>query len=249
MANISSFFGALSFEYANTPWTIEGYLLAYEILLSQDCDYCNYGFSMEDDAKETSANFIATIFNKDAISFWGSGRWSAANNFECLPEWSKTKGNLNLISEDQYKKVYEDLLLAMYDNEWQISFDVKDEEGGVGFIHIFSVILYATKDAQNNLIFKTTITDEEEYDYNLHEFTRHYEEESDGRSETFYDVCDALMSSLDIPKEQSEIFYDFILSHKLDKVLSPYIREDYTVNDLPENFMEKWRQYKDEKIS
>lgn len=251
MANVSSFSGDLYFRTQGKPWTFEGYLAAYDVLMSLDCSNGSYGFSMSDEESKNSAEFVAYLMaqGEDAsISYWGNGRWSASGTLERFDDWTKHKGFRNEMSEETYlknRKTFIDLMLA---NEWELSFEHVDEEGGIGFIIKETCII----SADNKIMSGDVVTPIEPFfsfwndvyehgDYTLRDYSNMVE--GDVRGGTHYEVVEQIAELLGVGEDGISDLSDFIIDGDWDEQLSPSPYYD-ELDELPEGLVEEWTELK-----
>ena len=248
MANVSSFYGTLYLSTDDKPWTPEGYLLAYDVLMSQDSSGGSYGFTISDeDITADSASFLEACL-KDApepvFPIWGSGRWSADNNFKSFNKWTKTKDKYQHMSEETYQANRTKLITLMYENGWWFMFEYTDEEGGLGFICKETCTIYAgeveEESGKKELGFITTTGSFEGFDYNLRNYCEQIED--DRRCHLYYDVMNGLHRFLNISPDKYEEFNDFIVEEELDELFGPY-QEIESYEDIPEKVIEKWEEH------
>lgn len=240
MANVSSFFGTLTLATDDNPWTPEGYLLAYDVLMSQDSSSGSYGFTMSEDITTDSAEFLAYCLSEGpevSIPFWGNGRWSADYNFTCFNSWTKNKSEQQTMTDKAYKETRTKLLGLMLINQWKFVFEYIDEECGVGLLCKATNIIWPeeTKEAGSSTLgFNLANTEYEDYEYNLKNYSLLVDEtrESDYFNNILHDLC----SVLNIPDEQDDAFAEFIISHDLDIFFNPYDTIE-TKEEIPEKFI------------
>lgn len=248
MANISSFFGTLYFKTKGNPWTPEGYLAAYDVLLSMDSSYGDYGFCMDEDATKTSADWLAYFMSypseEKEIGFWGSGRWTASNNFKNFENWSKepNRSTQKTLSQESFNKSREKLLELMATNDWCFHFIYKDEEGGVGYIVEEEAIIDVVIPIEGVAVFGTTTQVLEEADYNLYDFCRIIDEQRE--CQQFDDVMDDISDLMKLQTDkEKKLFRQFVLEQEWDRRLSPYTCLD-SIDELPKGFIEAWKEYR-----
>ena len=248
MANISSFFGMLYFKSKGKPWTTEGYLAAYDVLLSMDSSHGDYGFCMDEDATQTSADWLQYFITHPAaeksIGFWGSGRWTASNNFDNFDRWSKEPNRITqtTVSQESFNKSREKLLELMAANDWYFHFIYKDEEGGAGYIVEEEAIIDVVTPIEGVAVFGTTTQVLEEADYNLYDFCRIIGEERE--CEQFADVEQDISDLMKLQTDKEiQLFHDFLLEQEWDRKLSPYTCLE-SIDELPEGFMKAWKEYR-----
>lgn len=245
MANISSFFGELYFRTEDKPWTPEGILAAFDVLMSQDSGGGNYGFCMEEEVTEDSATFLVNMLeqlpNDPMIFYWGSGRWAAANNFDSFDAWTKHKSCTQTISEETYLAIRTKLLHMMVENQWFFEFEYVDEESGMGFITRQDAMIYADASDDGKESFHTIVATSEDYEYNLKNYCEQIE---DGRmSERFGEQMLYIYHLLNICKEDEPKFDTFITSQDWDEKMSPW--SDYeSIEELPEGLVDAWEVYR-----
>lgn len=255
MANVSSFSGKLMFTSNNDkrPWTIEGFLYAYDVLMSQDASDGNYGFCMEEMYTENSADFIVYLTKQGpepSISYWGNGRWSGSNNFDSFNHWTKTPHPTQEMSEETYLKTRAKLLKLMYDNDWEFSFEFVDEESGMAFINTVSCTItanypydYSTKTYAGDLGFVTHIVLHDSQDYTLRAYNIIIEDNL--YSSMLDEVAATLMQEFQVNDSEASFFKDFIVEENWDEQLQPYI-DYYENNDIiPEGMKEAWKTYRE----
>lgn len=245
MANISSFFGELYFRTDDKPWTPEGILAAFDVLMSQDSGGGDYGFCMEEDATEDSATFLVKMLeqlpNDPVILYWGSGRWSAENNFDSFNSWTKNKSCTQTMSEETYLATRAKLLHMMVENKWFFEFEYTDEEGGTGFITKQDAVISAVASDSGEESFYPIVATSEDYEYNLKNYSEQIEE---CRTENrFYEQMSYIYRILNICKEDEEKFNTFVTSQDWDEKMSPW--SDYeSIEELPEGLVDAWEVYK-----
>lgn len=249
MANVSCFYGTLYLSTDDKPWTPEGYLLAYDVLMSQDCSGGNYGFTISDeDITADSASFLEACLKdvpEPAFPIWGNGRWSADNNFNSFNRWTKTKNVDQHMSEETYQANRTKLIALMYENGWHFMFDYTDEEGGFGFISketctIYAGVIEEEETDKKELGFITTPGSFEGFDYNLRNFCEQIWD--DRRCDQYYDIMSSLHRFLNISPDKYEEFDDFIVEEELDELFWPY-QEIESYEEIPEKVIEKWEEH------
>lgn len=247
MANVSCFYGTLYLSTNDKPWTPEGYLLAYDVLMSQDCSGGNYGFTISDeDITADSASFLIACLKDDpepAFPIWGNGRWSADNNFKSFNRWTKTKNDDQPMSKETYQENRTKLIRLMYENGWDFMFEYTDEEGGCGFICKENCTIYAgevEEDSKKELGFITDMLSFEGYDYNLRNYCEQIYE--DRRCHLYYDIMNSLHRLLNISPDKYEEFDDFIVEEELDELFWPHA-EIESYEEIPEKVIEKWEEH------
>lgn len=218
MANISSFYGTGELLIDDKPWTKEGVELFKTVMRS---------ISLE---KGRCYGIQITEFNDNleelSFKFYGYGRWSALNNFDNFPSWTKHSTDEDLSDEDLLE-ARKQLIKLMYDNSWKISFDFKDEEDGEGFIAVgYSEVTAGNLD-DGSLDFITNNDITERYDYTLYNYCFIFNENR--KSDTFLDETDYLFDNFkEYLKSQNkdsneklslENFRDFIINNDIDKNL------------------------------
>jgi len=253
MANISSFFGTLYFNSTKNPWTPEGYILAYDILMSIDASGGDYGICMEEEHTENSADFLMYLMSqgdKASISFWGNGRWSAENNFHSFESWTDHKKRDQTMSEETYKVTREKFLSLAAENGWTMQFDYTDEESGNGFIYQQSVDIVVKQDPSTfKYEFTPNVTTVAAEDYTLDAYCRLVEEEDDiTHCEMFNQTIDEIAELLNINKDDVIKFTEFFIEKEWHFKIPPYSYHD-DVEDLPEGFVDQWKEYCDGKTS
>lgn len=256
MANVSSFSGKLSFNSNDSkkPWNIEGFLHAYDVLMSQDSSDGSYGFCMEEEHTENSADFVVYLTKQGpepSISYWGNGRWSGANNFDSFNNWTKTPHPAQEVSKETYLKIRAKLLKLMYDNDWELLFEFVDEESGVGFIDTVSCVVaanypydYTTKtyDMAGDLEFVVQTIIHDSQDYTLRAYS--YLIEGIVYGSMLDEVSATLIQEFQVNDSEASFFKDFIVEEDWDKQLQPYT--DYHENNdyIPEGMKEAWQAYR-----
>lgn len=253
MANISSFYGTLYFEKKDIPWTPEGFLLAYDVLLSMDASGGGYGFALDEEAVQDSAAFLEDLLSQESLEpslpFFGNGRWAAAGNFDSFEAWSKEKADWQEMSEETYKSNRAKLLKLMEENDWAFRFEYKDEEGGMGFIVEQTATITVSVFPEHERVFVCAVDTIGDYAYNLRNFSEVME---DGRFEDrFWEVQHQIAEVLNICTDDDirmDRLQKFIELGNWDTLLPPYpYFED--ANDLPENFKKAWEKYEEEQTS
>lgn len=256
MANVSSFLGELIFKYNDDkrPWTTEGFLYAYDILMSQDSSDGSYGFCMEEEHTENSADFVVYLTKQGpepSISYWGNGRWSGTNNFNSFDEWTKYLHTAQEMSKETYLKTRAKLLKLMYDNDWELSFEFIDEESGIGFIDAVSCVIKAdypydpttkTRDVTGELEFVVHTTVHDSQNYTLRAYSNLIE--NTVYSSMLDEVSATLMQEFQVNVSEAPFFKDFIVEEDWDEQLQPYT--DYHENNdyIPEGMKEAWKTYR-----
>lgn len=248
MANISSFFGTLYLSTDDKPWTPEGYLLAYDVLMSQDCSDGSYGFTISDEeATADSASFLVECLKYEreaSFPIWGNGRWSANGNFESFNRWTKRKRDHQHMSEESYQATRTKLITLMRENGWYFMFDYTDEEGGNAYICKEAVTIRTAEieeePGKKELGFVSNTDGFESYDYNLRNYCEQIED--DRRCSHYDTIMDALHRFLNISPDKYEEFDDFIVEEDLDELFWPYQEiEDY--KEIPKKVIEKWEEH------
>jgi hypothetical protein len=247
LANVSSFYGYIYFRTKDKPWTPEGFLLSYDVLMSMDSSFGNYGFCMEEEHTVDSAAFMValTAFGDEdpCMHIWGSGRWSAQNNFESFESWSVEPNNKQTISKKVYQTNRAKFLQLMFDNGWYFQFEYTDEECGSGFIVEEQVDITVGQDpiVINYLFFVPSICTVKECDYTLKNWSEMIEDER--QSDLFNEVMETILRLLNIGSEaQKELFVKFIIEQDWDDCMSPY--PDFEDGqELPEGLKEAWEVY------
>jgi len=247
MANISSFSGALYFNTKKNPWTPEGYLLTYDLLMSIDASGGGYGICMEEEYTNNSADFLVYLLSQEpnaSICFWGNGRWSAENNFDLFNSWTDHKNSGQTISEETYKENRLKLLELMSDNDWYLQFDYTDEEGGVGFIVQQNVDITVVKDPSTGAPeFTRAVTTIANEDYTLDAYCRLIEELDDiSNCDMFLETADALFVLMNIAKEDKQKFQEFLIEKEWIFKLVPFGYYD-ELEDIDEKLIEQWKEY------
>ena len=256
MANVSSFSGELIFNFYDSkkPWTTEGFLYAYDVLMSQDASDGSYGFCMEEMYTENSADFIVYLTKQGpepSITYWGNGRWSGANNFSSFNNWTKTPHPTQEMSEETYLNTRAKLLKLMYDNDWEFLFEFIDEESGVGFIATVSCVISAdypydpitkTHDKTGDLEFVVDTTIHDSQDYTLRAYS--YFIEGTVHGSMLDEVSATLMQEFQVNDSEASFFKDFIVKEDWDQQLQPYT--DYHENNdiVPKGMKEAWQAYR-----
>lgn len=246
MANISSFYGTLYFMSHKNPWTPEGFLLAYDLLMSIDACGGDYGICMAEEVTENSAEFLMYLMEQTepSIPFWGNGRWSAYNNFEMFNSWTDHKKSIQLMSEESYKDTRKKLLNLMVENEWYFQFDYTDEESGNGFIVKEQADIKVSKDSSTDETeFVHRITTIESEDYTLDAYCRLIEQEDTITScDMFGETVDALVDVMNITEEDIQKFEEFLIEKKWHFKLPPYGYYD-SIDDVNTDLIKQWKEY------
>ena len=248
MANVSSFFGTLYLSTDDKPWTPEGYLLAYDVLMSQDCGGGGYGFTISDeDITADSASFLVECLKYEhevSLPIWGSGRWTASGNFEYFNRWTKNKQDTQPMSDEAYQTTRTKLIELMHANGWYFMFNYIDEESGNAYICKETVIVRTAEveeeEPGKELGFDSNVDIYESYDYNLRNYCEQVED--DRRCHLYYDVMGGLHRFLNISPDKYEEFDDFIVEEELDELFGPY-QEIESYEDIPEKVIEKWEEH------
>lgn len=256
MANVSSFSGSLIFSSNDSkrPWNVEGFLYAYDVLMSQDASDGRYGFCMEEEYTENSADFVVYLTEQGPVPnilYWGNGRWAAANNFASFDNWTKTPHDAQTMSEETYLKTRAKLLKLMYDNDWELLFEFVDEESGAGFIDTVSCVIIAnypdhtttkTYDMTEELRFVVETTIHDSQDYTLRAYSTIIEETVYGPM--LNEVSATLMQAFQVNDSEASFFKEFIVEEDWDRKLQPFT--DYHEYDdcIPEGMKEAWQVYR-----
>lgn len=256
MANVSSFYGELIFKSNDSkrPWTVEGFLCAYDVLMSQDSSDGSYGFCMEEEHTENSADFIVYLTEQGpepSIPYWGNGRWSGSNNFDSFNNWTKTPHPAQEMSKETYLKTRAKLLKLMCDNDWEFLFEFIDEEGGMEFIDTVSCIIAAdypyiptttTCDMTGELGFVIRTVIHESRDYTLRAYRDLIEHDYYGGM--LDEVSATLMQEFQINNSEASFFKDFIVEEDWDEQLKPYTDYHEDSDYIPEGMKEAWKAYR-----
>jgi hypothetical protein len=249
MANISSFSGALHFNTKKNPWTPEGFLLAYDVLMSINACGGDYGICMAEEYTANSADFLVYLMSEDvnpSICFWGNGRWSAENNFDLFNFWTDHKKKAQTMSEETYKETRRKLLELMSDNDWYLQFDYTDEEGGACFIVQQSVDVTVVKDPSTGVAeFTRAITTIANEDYTLDAYCRLIEEEETiSHCGMFSQTVDELADVMNVAKEDKQKFEEFLIEKEWHFKLPPYGYYD-DIDNVNTDLIEQWKEYRD----
>jgi asparagine N-glycosylation enzyme membrane subunit Stt3 len=247
MANVSSFSGALYFYTKKNPWTPEGYILAYDTLMSIDASGGDYGICMEEEYTDNSADFLVYLLSQGAdasICFWGNGRFSAENNFDLFNSWTDHKKKYQTMTEETYKANRLKLLELMSDNDWYLQFDYTDEEGGTCFIVQQSVDITVVIDPSTGAPeFTRAVTTIANEDYTLDAYCRLVEEEETiTMCGMFNEGVDALFNVLNIAEEDKQKFIEFLIEKEWHFKLPPYGYYD-SLEEVNEKLIEEWKEY------
>lgn len=252
MANVSSFSGELYFHTEGKPWTFEGYLAAYDILMSLDCSDGGYGFAMSDVANSNSAEFVTYLMvqGTDAsISYWGNGRWSASGTLERFDDWTKHKGYRNEMSEESYLKARDKFVKMMLENEWSLTFEHIDEESGLDFIvkeacyvSVTDKIKTAKGEESVEPHFITYCDVYESGHYNLRDYGNMID--YDHRGDAHREVVGQIAELLGVGEDGINDLSDFIIEEDWDELLSPNPSYYWGLEDLPEGLQEAWVKLK-----
>lgn len=248
MANVSSFAGTLTLGTNKNPWTPEGFLCVYEVMMKgfSGCDG-SYGVCLDEEMTENSATFLAEMLEHDphyaSIGYWGNGRYSAYNTFENFQTWTKNQVKYLPESEqEKYKKYREHLLKLMYDNEWYLEFQYVDEEGGIGFISDEVTTINAIKNSDDVLEFSMNNEQLEEADYTMEAYCRLVEGTELESCSMVDEACAYIEEALKLQtEEEKERLQDFVVE-KGHTYLYPYYYID-SKEEIDKIFLEEWREY------
>jgi hypothetical protein len=251
MANISSFSGRLYFKTNKDPWTPEGYLLAYDVLMSIDSSGGDYGICLDETVAENSATFLSDIlgqrFEEPVVTYWGNGRWSAANTLDSFNDWTCKKHATQTMTQESYNRTRSKLLDLMEKNEWYFSFEYVDEESGWGYIRQQTADIWITYDSLTmSLNFTTSITTHSDEPYTLKAYCEFVEDSSTIYScDMFDEVIDALLDVSNIPEDDYDKFKQFIVEKNWHEKLSPYMCFD-SYEDIDVELLKEWKEYQND---
>lgn len=248
MANVSSFFGSVYFMTNKNPWTPDGYLYAYDVLGSIDACGGDYGVCLSEDEASDSAEFLSTVLDNGSIVYWGNGRWSAENTFDMFDSWTQKKHSTQLMTQETYEATRQKLLQLMYDNEWYFQFEYVDEEPGANFIVSQQALISVVQDpSTKELEFKTSTTTSDNEDYTLDAYCRLIEEEENIiQCQMFNEVVQKIVSLMNINEADVPKFAEFLIEKAYHFKLRPY-GFYASIESLPRDIIEKWKEYYNER--
>lgn len=140
MANISSAFGTITI-------TAEGKAKKLEWLIKETIGTAYYYTELGDlegDKDKLEGNFC------------GCGRWAFTTNCEMFYEW--IKHDVENSDRQEVKEVWEEL----NDSDWEVMFDFKDEEGGMGVLYTAVCSVKHTKGSNTT---EYNVYEIKDYDY------------------------------------------------------------------------------------
>ena len=141
MANSSEARGSMSIE---GDWTeVDVRNLLYVVLSQDGGEYYIHFDDADLDESKTIPKWFATstkqLLSGNGILWYGCGRWSMQNNLESLHRWSASDFAYNqvkdLLSKPSYMRRRMNLIKAMKAKQLVVHWNVKDYEGGAGFIY------------------------------------------------------------------------------------------------------------------
>lgn len=204
MANLSSAYGTITLKGS---WNKKQIKLLIEVFDMLSKGYYNIELMNPD-----------TLYTEGYTSgFGGTGRWSFMGNLRNFNDWILQD------TEEYSSTTANKLIKEMFNNKLTIHWAVRDEEAGVGFIHIFEGRHEASD--LTSLEFKTEM--EEEHDHNLKNMMEYYNDDE----EMFYDIIFRMKDLLNIDEDHIE---DVLKQDPNWWNISSWVHE---LEDIPTDFL------------